>query len=60
MPTVTLVTDAFTGLAAQLAKSMGNPDLMMVVIEHPLGGIEPDGSAARRHIGSSRGRDEGV
>jgi hypothetical protein len=35
-------TDAFTRLAALQSKAMGMPDLAVVVVDHPLGGIEPD------------------
>lgn len=41
-PTVTLGTDAFARLAALQAKAMGHPDLLVITVEHPLGGIEPD------------------
>lgn len=35
-------TDAFERLAALQAKAMGHPDLPVVIVEHPLGGIDPD------------------
>jgi hypothetical protein len=38
---VTLATDAFARLAALQSKAMGCPDLNVVVVEHPLGGIDP-------------------
>lgn len=41
-PTITVATDSFTRLAALQSKAMGMPDLAVVVIEHPLGGIEPE------------------
>ncbi|MFN0091530.1 MAG: hypothetical protein ACKVWR_14880 [Acidimicrobiales bacterium] len=41
-PTVTLATDAFVRLAALQSKAMGHPDLAVVVIDHPLGGIPHD------------------
>ena len=37
-----MATDAFVRLAALQARSMGHPDLAVVVVPHPLGGIEPD------------------
>jgi hypothetical protein len=42
VPTVTVGTDAFERLAALQSKAMGHPDLTVVVVEHPLGGIEPE------------------
>jgi len=36
-----LATDAFVRLAELQSKAMGFPDLDLVVIEHPLGGIDP-------------------
>ncbi len=41
-PTITVGTDAFARLAALQAKAMGHPDLPVITVEHPLGGIEPD------------------
>ena len=41
-PTITVATDSFTRLAALQSKAMGMPELAVVTIEHPLGGIEPD------------------
>ena len=35
-------TDAFARLAALQSKAMGHPDLAVVTVEHPLGGIEAD------------------
>jgi hypothetical protein len=37
--TIVLATNEFEKLARFLAKSMGFPDLRIVVIPHPLGGI---------------------
>jgi len=37
-----LASSAFIQLARLQARAMGYPDLRIVVIEHPLGGIEPD------------------
>ena len=42
MPTITIGTDAFSRLAALQSRAMGHPDLAVVLVEHPLGGIEPD------------------
>ena len=39
--TVTVATDAFARLAALQARSMGYPGLAVVVVPHPLGGIDP-------------------
>jgi hypothetical protein len=41
-PTITVATESFTRLAALQSKAMGMPDLAVAVIDHPLGGIEPD------------------
>ncbi len=35
IPTVTIVSTAFLGLATAQAKAMGCPDLRMIVIPHP-------------------------
>ncbi|GMU80047.1 MAG: hypothetical protein AMXMBFR46_28350 [Acidimicrobiia bacterium] len=35
-------TDAFERLAALQSKAMGHPDLAVVIVEHPLGGIDPE------------------
>ena len=35
IPTVSIVTEAFTSLAKSAAKSYGYPDLPMVVVPHP-------------------------
>lgn len=34
------MTDSFTALAHTLAKSTGYPDLAMVVVKHPIGGLK--------------------
>lgn len=39
---MTVGTDAFSRLAALQSRAMGHPDLAVVLVEHPLGGIEPD------------------
>jgi len=41
VPTVTICTDAFVGLAREEAKNLGMPDLPLVIIEHPIGGESP-------------------
>ncbi len=38
MPTVTVCTDAFTGLAREESRNLGLPDLRLAIIKHPLGG----------------------
>jgi hypothetical protein len=38
VPTVTICTDAFVGLAREEAKNLGMPDLPLVIIKHPIGG----------------------
>jgi len=40
IPTVTLCTDAFLGLAKEEARTLGMPELAIVVVPHP-GGGEP-------------------
>lgn len=40
IPTVLLATTAFETLALAVARTLGLPDARMVVIEHPLGGID--------------------
>ncbi len=42
MPTITIGTDAFSRLASLQSRAMGHPDLAVVLVEHPLGGIDPD------------------
>jgi hypothetical protein len=42
IPTVTICTDAFEGLAREEAKNLGMPDLPLVIIKHPIGGEPPD------------------
>lgn len=39
IPTITLGTYEFENLAKLQARSMGHPDLRLVFITHPLGGI---------------------
>ena len=42
MPTVTICTDAFVGLAREEARNLGMPDLPLVIIRHPIGGESLD------------------
>lgn len=42
MPTVTVCTDAFAGLAREESKNLGMPDLPIVIVKHPLGGEPAD------------------
>lgn len=53
IPTVTIGTDAFSRLAALQARAMGHPDLAVVLVEHPLGGIEPDEVRAKAIIAAN-------
>ena len=41
MPTVTICTDAFLGLARAEAASLGMPNLPLAIIKHPIGGESP-------------------
>ena len=38
IPTVTICTDAFTGLAREESRNLGLPGLPLAIIKHPLGG----------------------
>ena len=38
VPTVTVCTDAFIGLAREESRNLGLPDLPLAIIKHPLGG----------------------
>ena len=42
-----MATDSFTRLATLQSKAMGMPNLAVAVIEHPLGGIDPDEVVAK-------------
>ena len=42
-----ICTDAFLPLAAAQAGALGRPDLPLLVIPHPLGGLKPDEARAR-------------
>ena len=41
-PTVLVATASFESLAAGVAETLGLPDLRIVSVEHPLGGIDED------------------
>jgi hypothetical protein len=43
VPTVTICTEAFVGLAREESKNLGMPDLPLAIIKHPIGG-EPLGA----------------
>lgn len=43
-------TDAFERLAALQSKAMGHPDLEVIVVSHPLGGIEPEEVRAKAAV----------
>lgn len=47
MPTVVIATKAFADLARQVADTYGMPQARIVVVDHPLGGIDADAVAAR-------------
>ena len=53
MPTVTVGTHAFERLAALQSKAMGHPDLAVVIVEHPLGGIEPEEVRAKAAVAAA-------
>jgi hypothetical protein len=40
IPTVVVTTTGFHNLTDQVAQALGVPDARVVVIDHPLGGIE--------------------
>jgi hypothetical protein len=44
---VVVTTTGFHNLTVQVANALGMPDARMVVIDHPLGGIETDAVLAR-------------
>jgi hypothetical protein len=44
---VVVTTTGFHNLTVQVAKALGLPEARMVVIDHPLGGIETDAVLAR-------------
>jgi len=41
VPTVTICSEAFVGLAREEARNLGMPDLPLAIIEHPIGGEAP-------------------
>jgi hypothetical protein len=41
-PTVTICSDRFEILARTTAKGMGMPNLALVIVPHPIGGISPE------------------
>ena len=47
MPTAAVVTTSFTTLAQTYAKSQGIPALPFVVVQHPVGGLQPDEASQR-------------
>jgi hypothetical protein len=44
---VVVTTTGFHNLTVQVANALGLPEARMVVIDHPLGGIEDDAVLAR-------------
>jgi hypothetical protein len=42
VPTVTVCTEAFIGLAKEESRTLGMPDLPLAIIRHPLGGETRD------------------
>ncbi|HEY8449597.1 MAG TPA: hypothetical protein VIL95_03875 [Bacillota bacterium] len=42
-----ICTDAFRPLAVAQARALGRPDLPLLVIPHPLGGLKPEEARAR-------------
>ena len=51
MATVTLTTNEFESLARLQARAMGYPNLRLVTIQHPLGGI-PEAEAQAKATGA--------
>ena len=47
VPTAAIVTTSFTSLAQTYAKSQGLPGLPFVVVQHPVGGLQPDEASQR-------------
>jgi hypothetical protein len=59
---VTIVTDAFRSLATAQAQARGRADLALVVVSHPVGGLQPDELELRiteavGQLGDRRGSD---
>lgn len=46
---MTLCTEAFAGLAREESRNLGMPELPIVVIQHPLGGLKPEEVQQRSH-----------
>ena len=44
---MTLCTEAFIGLAREESRNLGMPELPIVIIEHPLGGLKQGQVAVR-------------
>jgi hypothetical protein len=50
--TITVTTDKFEGLARLQSKALGRPGLPLVVIPHPLAGLDPEAARERgREVG---------
>ena len=47
IPTVLLATTAFQALAAEMAATLGLPDMRIVAVDHPLGGTDEAAVIAR-------------
>ncbi len=47
IPTVTVCTDAFVGLAREESRNLGLPDLRLAIVKHPLGGLPEEGVRER-------------
>lgn len=47
VPTITVCTDAFVGLAREESKNLGMPDLPIAIVKHPLGGEPKNGITER-------------
>ena len=42
-----ITTTAFQGLAKMTAAALGDPDLKLITVDHPLGGVDPATLGAR-------------
>jgi hypothetical protein len=47
IPTVLVTTTEFNRLTVQVLAALGLPRARIATVEHPLGGIAPDGARAR-------------
>jgi hypothetical protein len=47
IPTITIATEPFTNLAREISRSEGVPELCLVIVPHPLGGIPPAAAVAK-------------